>query len=128
MFTDENVFDCSMFAENVDNDVLEGVANQCDEIGFRGLSNVRLPYNMAISFSQGRGALYKQLYSFAMNTALAKKTKFASEHIRMIEETLTATSNFYTFYSRLKYVVNVFAKNPGFVNKAVYGLYASDEI
>lgn len=55
MFTDENVFDCSMFAKNVDDEVLQGVANQCDEIGFKGLSNVRLPYNMAISFSQGRG-------------------------------------------------------------------------
>lgn len=115
-------FDCSLFQDQYP-ELAQQVMDVCQEIGFEGLDQVRIPYIQAVRFAKRSGSLYKEFNNLDQYIGFSHNTEYKNTHATLIKEWLIQNSNFMSFYNRLRHVNRMFAINNDWINRVAYGLY-----
>lgn len=118
----DNIFNTSLWDNNFP-ELLDGVIASCEEVGIDGLSNVKLPYNVAKRFSQQEGNLYRALQEYQINVVTAKSEQYKNIHATMLDSLITDNSNFLTFMKRLNEANLLFRTNRGQINRVAYTMF-----
>lgn len=121
MSSDETVFNTDLFSLNAPE-----LAQQVAEypVGFRGLDNVRIPYNVAKKLVKRDG--HSQLGNLLdewehMTMKSINDVKKWNPHYDFIEGLMTANSSYNVFISRFKHFSEELEKNKAQINRVYYG-------
>lgn len=125
MSRDDTHFDTDLFVLN-DPDLAKQIKEY--PVGFSGLGNVRIPYNVAHGLvNKNRGSQLRNLLNKWVDATMTpiKDYKKWNPHFPWIEGFITANSDYRTFIKRLKYFIEQLEKNKNEINRVYYG-YVND--
>lgn len=111
-------FDTSLF-NRFEPKLARRVQELCEDVGFKGLSHIKLPWAFAKSFAS-KGAVYRNMRELQAIFALAKVEEKRNFHKRALQEYITSSNNFQQFQSRLRQIVQLAQYNKRFLNRVYY--------
>lgn len=102
-------FNTSLFAKN-DPQLVEQVNKICNNIGFEGLSNIKLPWNMAKSLVKGSSSKFYRDLEKVHDIVFIKKHPYQHfiyepKHIRLLRLYIVDSGTINTMYKHLKMII-----------------------